>query len=131
MNNKKARLLVVDDHAFIRQAIKNFVEAERDLCICAEAEGAVEALNEIDELKPDLILMDFSLKQGDGLELIEIIRKRCPSTPILILTMHSDSLFAASALKAGANGYVMKSDASEHLIQAIRALLRHETYLVR
>ena len=131
VNNKKIRLLIIDDHAFVRQAIKCFVEGENDLCICAEAEGAVEALNQIDELNPDLILMDLSLKQGNGLELTEVIRKRCPNTPILILSMHSDSLFAASAIKAGANGYVMKSDASEHLIQAIRALLRHETYLVR
>jgi DNA-binding NarL/FixJ family response regulator len=102
------RILVVDDHPIVRLGIRQIIDAQNDLTVCCEAESASGALQQVRALGADLAIVDLSLEEGNGLELIRSLHEIVPRLPILVLSMHDESLFAERALRAGARGYIMK-----------------------
>lgn len=126
---RNARILIVDDHPIVRQGLKGFIDHESDLTTCGEAEDAAAAMTGIRELRPDAVIVDISLKETSGLELIKDIKDQYPDIAVLTLSMHDESLYAERALRAGAKAYVMKHEATEHIIKAIRTVLAGEVYL--
>lgn len=127
--SRKSAILIVDDHAVVRQGLALLINREADLAVCGDAEEAGSALRRIEELKPDLVVVDISLHGPDGLDLLKNIRTRDSNLPVLILSMLDESLYAERALRAGANGYIMKQEASERVLVAIRRILAGEIYL--
>jgi len=125
----KNKVFVVDDHPIVREGISQLINRQPDLTVCGEAEEAHAALKAAETLNPDILLVDISLNGPDGIELVKSIRARTASLPVLILSMHDESLYAERALRAGANGYIMKQEATEKLLVAIRKILRNEVYV--
>jgi DNA-binding NarL/FixJ family response regulator len=125
----KKKVFVVDDHPIVRQGLAQMVNREPDLIVCGEAEDASTVLQAIVTVKPDIMIVDISLNGPDGLELLKNIRTRYPTLPVLILSMHDESIYAERALRAGANGYIMKHEAAEKVLGAVRQILNHETYV--
>ena len=123
------RILVVDDHAVLREGLRAQISREPDLSVCGEARTAAEALTVAQELLPDLVLADINLPGRNGLELIRDLRSVLPDLAILVLSMHDESLFAERALRAGAHGYVSKQQTGETLVRAIRCVLSGQIYL--
>jgi DNA-binding NarL/FixJ family response regulator len=121
---QRARILIVDDHPLVRRAFRDMIEAQPDLAVHGEAAGAAEAIDAIRQDEPDLAIVDISLSEGSGLELIKCIRAQAPGVRILVVSMHDESLFAQRALQAGALGYVNKSESEERFLFAIREALR-------
>ncbi len=126
---KKLRVLVVDDHPVLRQGLKLLINQEPDLMVCAEAENLQQAFTAIREERPDIAIIDLSLAQSSGIDLIKNIKPRYPDLPILVLSMHEESLYAERALRAGARGYIMKKEAPEKVISAIRKVLEGSLYV--
>ena len=122
-------MLIVDDHPIVRQGLRRLIEAESDLEVCGEAETAREAKSLIRELEPDAVIVDVSLKQGDGLELVKDARAHYPSLPLLVLSMHDEAIYAERMLSAGANGYIMKQAASDQFLIALRRVLEGGIYV--
>ena len=104
----RAAVLIVDDHPLLRAGLSRLLGQEADLRVCGEASTVHEALKAIANLKPDIVLVDITLKGGDGLALIKDMKRRSLSSPVLVLSMHEESLYAERALRAGARGYIMK-----------------------
>jgi DNA-binding NarL/FixJ family response regulator len=125
----KCKVFLIDDHPIVRQGLALFIDREPDLTVCGEAEGANSALQAIRESMPDFIVLDISLDGPDGLELLKVLRAEHPNLPVLILSMHDESAYAERALRAGANGYIMKQEATEKVLTAIRHILRGDVYL--
>ena len=125
--NKK-KILVVDDHPVTRRGLAKIIDQESDLMIIAEAEDIVQALDAIKKLKPDLVIADISLKDSSGLELTKLIKKQYPALPVLIQSMHEETMYSERALQAGAMGYVMKDAPTEDLMTAIRKVLAGQVY---
>ena len=125
----KRRVLVVDDHPIIRQGLALLIDREPDLLVCGEAEEAHAVTKLIAMLHPDLLMLDISLGGQDGLELLKQIRARDARLPILVLSMHDESIYAERALRAGANGYIMKQEATELVLTAIRRILDGQVYV--
>lgn len=125
----RSAVLIVDDHPIVRQGLTLLINREPDLAVCGDAEEAASALRRIEELKPDLIVVDISLNGPDGLDLLKNIRARDPNLPVLILSMLDESLYAERALRAGANGYIMKQEATDRVLVAIRRILAGEIYV--
>jgi DNA-binding NarL/FixJ family response regulator len=125
----KCKVFLVDDHPIVRQGLALFIEREPDLMVCGEAEDATSALQAIREAAPDFVILDISLNGPDGLELLKTLRVRYPNLPALILSMHDESVYAERALRAGANGYIMKQEAADKVITAIRHILGGDVYL--
>ncbi len=123
-----ARILIVDDHPIVRLGIHQLIASEPDLQISGEAESAAAAL-ELIKAKPDLAIVDLSLEDGNGLELIRSIREAAPDTRVLVLSMHDEALFAERALRAGARGYIMKQEAIGGLVHAIREVLEGRLFV--
>jgi len=126
---KKVRVMVVDDHPIIRQGLTLLIDGERDLMVCGEAEEAQSAMQKIPLCHPDILILDISLNGPDGLELLKSVRIRYPHLPVLILSMHDESIYAERALRAGANGYIMKQEATEKVLVALRRILNREIYV--
>jgi DNA-binding NarL/FixJ family response regulator len=126
---EKARIIIVEDHPIVRRGLKQLIEMEADLTVCAEAEDAVTALQRVKELKPNLVIIDISLKAGSGLELIKDVNALFPNMPVLVVSMHDESFYAERVIRAGALGYIMKSEAYQNIMQAIRKVLAGEIYL--
>lgn len=126
---KAVRIVVVDDHPVVRQGLSLLIEQEGDLEYCGDAESVSEALKVIEETKPDVAVVDISLKDSSGIELIKDIRLRYPQVQILVLSMHDESFYVERVLRAGARGYVTKDEATEKVIVAIRKILTGEIYL--
>ncbi|MFB3891587.1 MAG: response regulator [Phycisphaerae bacterium] len=126
---KVARVFVVDDHPIIRQGLSQMIRHEKDLFYCGDAEDAPEALKGIEATKPDIVVVDITLKSTSGIELIKDVRIRFPEMPILVLSMHDEAFYAERVLRAGARGYVMKEEATEKVIEAIRRILAGELFL--
>jgi len=126
---KKTRVLVVDDHPIVRQGLTLLIDGERDLTVCGEAEEAQGAMQQIPVCRPDILIVDISLNGPDGLELLKGIRLSYPNLPVLILSMHDESIYAERALRAGANGYIMKQEATEKVLVALRRILNREIYV--
>jgi len=125
----KRRVLVVDDHPIVRQGLTLLINRENDLLVCGEADDARTAMQSITSAKPDIVVVDISLNGPDGLDLLKDIRARYPELPVLILSMHDESVYAERALRAGAQGYIMKQEASEKVLLALRRILGNEVYV--
>jgi DNA-binding NarL/FixJ family response regulator len=125
----KARLLVVDDHAFMRVAINAILTKDSSLEVVGEAKDGQEAIERCQELHPDLILMDVSMPRMNGLEATRKLKAHSPETSVLILTAHADHSLLMDAVKAGAAGYVLKGDHPDLVLDAVRAVLDGETPL--
>jgi DNA-binding NarL/FixJ family response regulator len=126
--NKK-RVLVVDDHPIIRQGLALMINRELDLMVCGEAGDANAAIQAVTTARPDILVVDISLNGPDGLDLLKDLRMRYPDLPVLILSMHDESIYAERALRAGAQGYIMKQEATEKVLVALRRILSHEIYI--
>lgn len=130
----KQRILLIDDHALLRRGLTALIETESDLMVCTAAATRQAGLDAIASSNPDLVIADLSLKDGDngdidGLELIKDIKARFPHLPVLVLSMHDESVYAERALHAGARGYVSKKELDETVLIAIRRLLAGETHM--
>jgi DNA-binding NarL/FixJ family response regulator len=126
---KKKTVFIVDDHPLLRQGLALLVNREGDLAVCGEAEEAQIAMREIAAKKPDILIADISLNGPDGLDLLKNVRMLYPSLPVLILSMHDESIYAERALRARANGYIMKQEATEKVLVAVRRILGGDIYL--
>jgi DNA-binding NarL/FixJ family response regulator len=125
----KRRVLIVDDHPLMRQGLAQLINQQPDLAICGEAEDAPQALRQTSELKPDVVIVDLSLKGLDGIELIKSLRLQYAQLPVLVLSMHDEALYAERALKAGAWGYIMKQEATNQVLSALRRVLAGEIHV--
>jgi DNA-binding NarL/FixJ family response regulator len=125
----KSRIFIVDDHTMFREGLRQLIEREPDLTVCGDAAGAGEALKSIEESKPDLAIIDLSLSGGTGIDLIKTLRNKYADLPILVVSMHEESLYAERALHAGANGYVMKQEPAKTVKVAVRKVLAGDMHL--
>jgi DNA-binding NarL/FixJ family response regulator len=125
----KCKVFLIDDHPIVRQGLALFIDREPDLVVCGEADGAAPALQAIRDSMPDFVVLDISLDGPDGLELLKTLRAKYPSLPVLVLSMHDELNYGERALRAGANGYIMKQEATEKVLTAIRHILRGDVYL--
>jgi len=123
MTPAKKRILLVDDHAIVRYGIRELISKQPDLEVCGEAERASDALRAVQTLKPDLVITDISLKESSGVDLIRNIKSTAPDTAILVVSIHDDKMYGELALRAGASGYLMKEEAIENVLGAIRRIL--------
>jgi len=124
------RIFVVDDHPIVYQGLEQLLDCEEDLAICGYAVEANSAIKDIDKLKPDIIIVDISLKGSiSGIELIKAVKKRFPNIVILVLSMHDESLYAERAIRAGARGYVKKEELTGTIVGAIREVMDGGLYL--
>src|SRR5438046_6387827 len=123
------RIVIVDDHPLFRKGLEQLIHSDGAFAVCGEASNASEAMDVIRKLDPDLAIVDVSLPGANGIELIKNIRAEFPKLPILVLSMHDESLYALRALRAGAEGYVMKHEAMANVIQAIREVFNGRPYL--
>ncbi len=127
--SQKQKIFIVDDHPIVRKGLVQMIDQDPGLVVCGEADGAQSALESLKKCKPDLIIVDISLQGVDGIELIKTIKARHGNLPALVVSMHDESLFAERALRAGARGYIMKQEAIEKMMGAIRKVLRGELYI--
>ncbi len=125
----KHRVLIVDDHPIVRQGMRLMIDAEPDLVVCGEAQSEQEARAQVRALAPDAVVVDLSLDQGDGFNVVRDIRAHFPQMRVLVLSMHDEAIYASRLLAEGAAGYIMKQAATDQLVDALRVVLRGETYL--
>lgn len=125
----KARVYIVDDHEIIRQGLALLIGQTDDLEPCGEADNPADALKGIETLVPDIAVVDISLKDGNGIDLVKDARIRFPKLPVLMLSMHDETLYAERVLRAGARGYVTKENAGEKVLDAIRKVLAGEMFI--
>jgi DNA-binding NarL/FixJ family response regulator len=123
------KIFIVDDHPMMREGLAQLICGEKDLLVCGEADDAAQALEHIEKLKPDLALVDITLRTSSGLELIKDLALRVPQTSVLVISMHDESLYAERVLRAGGRGYVMKQEGGKKLMEAIRHVLDGKTYV--
>jgi len=128
-NENKTQVLIVDDHPVVRDGLTTIINHEQDLNVCGEADDAQEALKAVTELKPDVVVADISLKNSDGIELTKSIKAGHPKLPVIVLSVHDESVYAERALLAGAKAYLMKDAVSENIVKAIRTVLSGEIYV--
>ena len=125
----KKRVLLVDDHPIMRHGLAQLIRAEEGLDVCGGAGTAAEGLTAVGDCKPDLVVVDLTLPDKNGLELLKDIQALHPGTLCIVLSMHDESVYAERALRAGARGYVMKEAAADHLVEAIRRVLGGGIYV--
>ena len=125
----KRRVYLIDDHPVVRQGLTQLFNREADLTVCGEAGKAQGALGDIAATRPDILVLDISLNGPDGLDLLKEVRNGFPDLPVLVLSMHDESIYAERALHAGANGYIMKHEDTEQVLVALRQILNHEVYV--
>ncbi len=123
------RILVVDDHAVMRRGVRSLLESHEGWDVCGEATTGRDAVEQSRRLRPDIVVMDLSLPDLNGLEATGQILKDAPETEVLVLTMHQSEELARDVVRAGARGYVLKSDADENLIAAVENLRQHKPFL--
>jgi DNA-binding NarL/FixJ family response regulator len=129
MSEKKERVVIVDDHPLFRERLSELINHELDMEVCGEAEGAQQAIDLIRNTSPDLAIVDITLQGTSGLELIKSIKALSIGVPVLVLSMHDESLYAERALHAGASGYITKHESADNVLLAIRRVLAGEVYL--
>ena len=129
MSEKKERVVIVDDHPLFRERLSELITNELDMEVCGEAADAQQAIDLIRNTSPDLAIVDITLKGSSGLELIKSIKALSIGVPVLVLSMHDESLYAERALHAGATGYITKHESAENVLLAIRRVLAGEVYL--
>ncbi|MDB5813388.1 MAG: DNA-binding response regulator [Rhodocyclales bacterium] len=127
--NQKIRVLIADDHAIIRQGLKQILSDTEDLEVVAEADGGVKALQVLRNTQCDVVLMDVSMPDRNGIDTLKLVRKEFPRLPVLILSMHPEEQYAVRALRAGAAGYLSKQGAPEQLVTAIRQVAAGKKYV--
>jgi DNA-binding NarL/FixJ family response regulator len=128
-NKSKKRIFLVDDHPLVREWLTNLINQQPDLVVCGESESAPEALRTILTSKPDAAIVDLSLTDSSGIELIKDLKESCPEVAVLVLSMHDEAHYAERALRAGARGYVMKRETTRKVIDAIRKVLEGRLYV--
>lgn len=126
---RQVRILLVDDHPIVREGLRRLVQETPDLTVCGEAESVQEAKALLRKHEPEILVVDLSLKNGEGLELVREARKQYPRLTILVLSMQDELLFAPRLLTAGANGYLMKREAATSFVSALRQLLNGKVYV--
>ena len=129
VKDSRKRVLLVDDHAVVRFGIAQLINQQSDLVVCGEEEDAANALSAIAKLKPDLVIADISLKDSSGLELMRNIKAQYAGLPVLVVSAHDESVYAEIAFRAGALGYLMKGEALEKVVTAIRRVLSGNIYV--
>jgi DNA-binding NarL/FixJ family response regulator len=129
VEDTRTRILLVDDHAVVRYGIAQLINRQADLVVCGEEENASNALSAIGKLKPDLVIADISLKDSSGLELMRNIKAQYSGLPVLVVSAHDESIYAEIAFRAGALGYLMKQEALDKIISAIRRVLSGNIYV--
>src|SRR5947207_2094953 len=129
MANSKKKVVIVDDHPLCRDRLAQLINHELDMEVIGEAESAKKAIQLIRDRSPDLAIIDITLEGSSGLELIKSIKTLSTGVPILVLSMHDESLYAERALRAGATGYITKHQAADEVLLAIRRVLAAEVYL--
>ena len=125
----RSKVFLVDDHPLVREHLKALLQREADLEVCGEAGEAPLALSLIGKHKPNLVILDISLKRSHGLELLKDLKQMHPSLPVLVLSMHDEALYAERALRAGARGYITKEEATVDVLSAVRKVLGGQVYL--
>src|SRR5256886_8184299 len=126
---RKSRVFLIDDHPLVREGLVNLINSQRDLAVCGEAEDSAGAMTGIAKARPDVALIDISLKNESGLELVKILDNQFPLVALIVLSMHDEALYAERALRAGARGYVMKRETSRSVLACIRRVLEGGVYL--
>lgn len=129
LKTKKSKIFIVDDHPILRQGLAMLINQEDDMIFCGEAGNAGDAVLGIEKIKPDLALIDISLEGTSGLELTKNILAKNPQMLILIISMYDEAVYVERVLKAGARGYLTKREANDHIITAIRQVLKGEIYV--
>jgi DNA-binding NarL/FixJ family response regulator len=129
MEMRKWRIVIVDDHPIVRKGFAQLINREQDLETVGEAEDGASAARVVEEKKPDLILVDLSLKESDGLELVKYFAAEEEEWKMLVISLHDEKVYAERALRAGAQGYIMKSEATDKVMTAIRQVLQGDIYL--
>jgi len=127
--NQRIRILLVDDHPMVRERLAEILGREADLRVCGQAEDRHDALAAVEAKRPDLVIVDLTLKTSDGLELVKDIHSRRPFLPMLVVSMHDESLYAERAIRAGARGYITKQEATRNILVAVRRVLAGNIYL--
>jgi len=126
---KARKIFIVDDHPIVRQGLSQLINHEPDLLVCGEASGVKEARAALGQVDPDVVIVDLSLRDGDGLELIKDIKSKYHGVPVLVLSMHDEDIYAERLLSAGASGYIMKQAAADQLLTALRRVLSGGIYV--
>jgi DNA-binding NarL/FixJ family response regulator len=129
MTTVKKKILLVDDHPLVREWLTNLIQQQADLTVCSEMESAPSALSAIATARPDLVVVDINLKNSSGIELIKNLKESHPDLPVLVLSMHDESLYAERVFRAGARGYVNKRETAQKVIEAIRRVLGGKLYV--
>jgi DNA-binding NarL/FixJ family response regulator len=126
---KLVKILIVDDHPIVREGLAARIARQADLVVCGEAEDVADALELVKATQPDLVIVDLSLKSGQGIDLIKKIKARAEDTKMLVSSMYDESLYAERALRAGALGYINKQEMSDKILEAIRQVMDGKIYL--
>src|SRR5215468_1670479 len=126
---RKRRIFLVDDHPLVREGLANLINGQDDLIVCGEAEDSARAIAAIRKARPDVALIDISLKNESGLELVKNLASQFPRVALIVLSMHDEALYAERALHAGARGYVMKRETSKSVLASIRRVLEGGVYV--
>ena len=126
---RKSRIFIVDDHPLVREGLANLINGQDDLIVSGEAEDSVRAIAGIRKARPDVALIDISLKNESGLELVKNLASQFPRVALIVLSMHDEALYAERALHAGARGYVMKRETSKSVLASIRRVLEGGVYV--
>ena len=125
----KYRIFIIDDHPVVIRGLSNLIDQEKELCVCGSSVDTENVIDEIKKLKPDLIILDISLKNLNGLEFFKELKNNALEIPVLVLSMHDENLYAERSLHAGARGFIMKQEAPEKVILAIQEILKGNIYL--
>jgi DNA-binding NarL/FixJ family response regulator len=125
----KSRVFIVDDHPLVREGLTNLINGQNDLVVCGEATDSSQAIDGIVKMRPDVALIDISLKNESGLELVKHVARQFPQVGLIVLSMHDEGLYAERALRAGARGYVMKHKTSKSVLACIRRVLEGGVYV--
>ena len=126
---RKRRVFLVDDHPLVREGLANLINGQNDLFVCGEAEDSAGAITGITKTRPDVVLVDISLKNESGLELVKNLESQFPLVALIVLSMHDEALYAERALRAGARGYVMKRESTRSVLASIRRVLEGGVYV--
>src|SRR5215470_17356737 len=126
---RKHGVFIVDDHPLVREGLTNLINRQSDLVVCGEAKDSAEAIDGMTKARPDVAIIDISLTNESGLELIKQLVKQFPQVALIVLSMHDEALYAERALRAGARGYVMKHETSKSVLAAIRRVLEGGLYV--
>lgn len=125
----KFKVLLVDDHPIVRHGFAELIERDPDLAVCGEAEDIHQAMEAVKSSRPDIVIVDITLKGGNGIELIKNLKVQHPRLPVLVVSMHDESLYAERVLRAGGRGYLTKQEAVDNILTAIHRVLKGEIYL--